>query len=324
MKIQFALTLATLAASATSIADVDIPEPGINAEQVTVSGISSGGAMAQQLHMAYPDLFSGAGIIAGVPRGCAGGDLKTALAGCMAQPGETLDAETLAKALKADAKAGRVGDPALLADDRAWTFHGRLDTAVAEPVAEATAKLYRQFMAPEQVTWIADVEAAHTFPTVDQGSACDEMAAPFVAACDYDAAGEMLGFLYPGLAEPAETGATTLLETTLPGATGAGLAETGWLYIPETCPAGGCRLHLVLHGCGQSATQVGQAFAEKAGYLRWASANGIVLAFPQVVPAATNPLACWDWWGYTGANYMTRDGAQMEVLSSWLQGMVTP
>ena len=40
------------------------PAPALNIDQqgITVSGISAGGQMAHQLHIAYPELFSGAGI----------------------------------------------------------------------------------------------------------------------------------------------------------------------------------------------------------------------------------------------------------------------
>jgi poly(3-hydroxybutyrate) depolymerase len=64
--------------------------------------------------------------------------------------------------------------------------------------------------------------------------------------------------------------------------------------------------------------QLGTDFIVQSGYLTWAEANNIVLAFPQVVPGPQNPYACWDWWGYTGANYASRDGAQMTVLAAWI------
>lgn len=245
----------------------------VNPEAITVSGISAGAAMAQQLHLAYPELFSGAGLIAGVPRGCAQGSLQTAMASCMAQAGASLDVDHLADQLRQAASAGQAGDPALLADDRAWVFHGSGDVAIAEAVTRAAADLYRPFMAQDRIRWVADVQTAHTFPTLDQGTPCDEMTSPFIGACDYDAAGELLGHLYPDLAPPATNHAAELTETPLPGAGAAGLAETALVYRPESCPAEGCRLHLVLHGCGQSTEQIGPVFAETAGYLRWAAAT---------------------------------------------------
>ncbi|MBT8064841.1 MAG: PHB depolymerase family esterase, partial [Gammaproteobacteria bacterium] len=55
--------------------------PGLNIDQsrVTVSGISAGAHMAHQLHIAYSDRFSGAGIISGGPYSCADNSLLTAM-----------------------------------------------------------------------------------------------------------------------------------------------------------------------------------------------------------------------------------------------------
>ena len=82
-----------------------------------------------------------------------------------------------------------------------------------------------------------------------------------------------------------------------------------------------CALHLVLHGCAMSAEVVGTDFIEQSGYLPWADANDIVLAFPQVKSSMSEPLnphGCWDWWGYTGDEYRLRTGKQMLVLTEWI------
>jgi len=31
-----------------------------------------------------------------------------------------------------------------------------------------------------------------------------------------------------------------------------------------------------------------------------------------------NPRACWDWWGYTGAQYHTKSGAQVRAVKAML------
>ncbi len=147
------------------------------------------------------------------------------------------------------------------------------------------------------------------------------MQAPFVGDCDYDAAGEILKHLYSGLETPASEAETALQEVTLLGATEAGLSETAYLFVPPACNGGekACALHLVMHGCAQSAVQLGTDFIKQSGYLPWAEANDIVMAFPQVVPGAMNPYACWDWWGYTGAEYRWRNGKQMLVVTDWIR-----
>jgi hypothetical protein len=297
--------------------------PLVNGKAVTVSGISSGGAMAQQLQFAYADRFSGAGIVAGVPFGCAEGDVSLALGRCMGKAEGELPLERFQVALAALASEGKVADAAHLAGHRAWLFHGTLDAAVGEKATAAAAALYEGVLPPGQRRYVNDVPAAHLFPTESAGVACEQAAAPWIGACGYDAAGEMLSFLYPGLEAPAEAdhgpvGDDEILELAMPEGEGSGLAKTALAWFPESCPPEGCRLHLALHGCAMSTAQNGRAFVEDAGYLPWARANSIVLLFPQVEAQTLNPLGCWDWWGYTGENYLTREAPQMKALVNWI------
>jgi poly(3-hydroxybutyrate) depolymerase len=127
--------------------------------------------------------------------------------------------------------------------------------------------------------------------------------------------------MYSDLEKPAPGPETALQTVNLPGAAEAGLSDTAYLFVPPDCAGGAqsCALHLVLHGCAQSAVTVGTDFIQQSGYLPWAETNDIVLAFPQVVPGALNPYACWDWWGYTGADYRWRNGKQMVVVVDWVR-----
>jgi len=312
------LTLAVLAAS-PAIAGQP-PELDIDPARITISGVSAGGQVAHQMHIAYSDLINGAAIIAGGPFGCADGSLATAMTRCMGTASEAFPVAEQAAAIRAAAEDGRLGATGALADDPVWIFHGALDTAMAASLSDALTKLYAQFVPAGQIRYVKDIESGHAFPAQGRGSACNTLQPPFVADCGYDAAGELLQHLYPGLDTPAAGIAADLAETKLPGATAAGLSETAYLFVPPACGGGAksCALHLVLHGCAMSAVQVGTGFIEQSGYLPWAAANNIVLAFPQVVPGPANPLACWDWWGYTGAEYLFRDGAQMTVLANWI------
>jgi hypothetical protein len=268
-------------------------------------------------------MFSGAGIIAGGPFGCAEGSLATAMTRCMGSVNGELPLTQFAEEIKSAARDGRVGDITALADDPVWVFHGLLDKIVAVELSAATVALYTEFMPEENIQYINDVEAAHNFPTRGQGNTCTATESPFIGDCDFDAAGELLQHLYGNLEKPLKELRTELIETTLPGAVAAGLSETAFLYIPTACGNSdqACKAHLVLHGCAQSSVQIGTEFIKKSGYIPWAEANNIVLAFPQVAPAAANPFACWDWWGYTGAAYRWRDGAQMKVLANWIKAM---
>ena len=97
------------------------------------------------------------------------------------------------------------------------------------------------------------------------------------------------------------------------------MGATGYLYVPKVCEKGRCRVHVAFHGCRQSA----ERFARDAGYNRWADTNRLIVLYPQVEPSwnpfAFNPRGCWDWWGYSGALYHTREGAQIREVMAMLK-----
>lgn len=312
------LILWLLVATPALLAD-ETPRLDIDPNRVTVSGMSAGAQMAHQLHLAYSDVFSGAALLAGGPFGCAEGSVLNALQRCLAKPGTEIPMAQLQANIQLAAADGRLADLQNLEDDPVWIFHGSLDQAVPEAVNDALVQVYQELVPSTHLQVITDIPAAHTFPATDNGGPCDKVESPFVGNCDYDAAGKLLQHLYPGLDVPAAGAEAELVEVELGGASEALLDKTAWLYIPTACTkeGAGCALHMVLHGCGQSASQVQTAFIEQSGYLRWAGTNNIVLAFPQVVAGVTNPLACWDWWGYSDPNYLWREGKQQKLLANW-------
>jgi len=149
------LTFATL--MATSVVASPTLNLNIDPDRVTVSGISAGGQMAHQLHIAYPDVFSGAGIIAGGPFGCAEGSLATAMTRCMGSVKEELPVTQFADEIKSAAQDGKLGGIIALADDPVWVFHGALDTTVSAKLSDAIVTLYGEFMPSvniHMVRWI--------------------------------------------------------------------------------------------------------------------------------------------------------------------------
>jgi len=319
------LFLSTLLAAGPLCAS-EAPPLDIDESRITVSGISSGAQMAHQLHIAYSDLFSGAAILSGGPYNCAENSLVKAMQRCTKNTDEPLPVAALAEGIRAQVRAGKLADTANLADDRVWMFHGSKDETVSTLVHGSAAALYAEFVPAEQIRRVDDVPAGHVFPADGRGNSCTELVPPFVGDCGYDAAGALLSYLYPGLGAPEANAPDGLIEVPLPGADEAELMASAYLFVPPACAGGEkpCALHLVLHGCAQSTEEVGTDFIEQSGYLPWAAANDIVLAFPQVeksLVAPLNPHGCWDWWGYTGADYASRSGAQMKTLTDWIKGL---
>jgi hypothetical protein len=56
---------------------------------------------------------------------------------------------------------------------------------------------------------------------------------------------------------------------------------------------------------------------KESGLNERADTNDTIVLYPQATapPASlTNPEGCWDWWGYTGADYALQSGPQMQAL----------
>lgn len=312
---------------AAPVADVDAALKS----RITVSGVSAGGYMAVQTHIAFADRVGGAGIIAAGPYHCAQGDVQVALARCMT--GEGLAVEPLIEFAKSAAAAGTVAPLAELEPARVWIFHSPADSVVAPVAGAALADYYRAFVPEEQVVVIDGVETAHGWPTLDAGVPCSELGGDYINDCDFDAAGELLRHLYGDLDPRApEARAENLIEADFAKYFGSGsdVAATGYLYVPGACRADAqaCGLHIAFHGCVQGAEFIEDRFVRNAGFNEWAESNGLIVAYPQIEKSLFNPKGCWDWWGYTDENYDQRSGRQVAgaaaLIDAYVSGTLLP
>ena len=314
-----------LLAGLCSAASAAEPLPGFGAESstFTVSGVSAGGYMAVQMHVALSSRVSGVGALAAGPYWCAQGSISTAMNNCMT-PG-TWSPLPSTGVLKANVERlaidKRIDPPGYLAKSRVWLFSGTQDQTVKPEVVAALGRFYAAFNARYVV--VNDRPAGHAMVTHDAGNACAATEPPFINDCDYDAAGEMLRFLLGSLSPPgAKPGGRLLRFDQKPFADGnayaISLADEGYAYVPAACDNERCRVHVALHGCRQGAETIGERFVREAGYNRWADGNRLIVVYPQVVARyfwIYNPRGCWDWWGYTGTNYATKEGAQIRAVA---------
>lgn len=310
-----------------------LPPVPVAADSVTVSGISAGGYMAVQFHVAYSGLVHGASAIAAGPYYCAGNSLIDALGRCMKGDSEIPTDELVSRTSQL-ALAGEIDPIAGLADDRVWIFHGGADPVVAKSVVDALQAYYSTLVAPAGIQRVDLPAAGHTFPANDPALAdCGATKSPFIGMCGLDGARVMLEHLYGAF--PKSTAAKrpgelrVVNQAPYARSTGAaGLAEQGWLYVPAACTgngaAGRCRLHVAFHGCKQGASYVQDTFVKRAGYLAAADAGDIVVLFPQAEPSfqPLNPNGCWDWWGYGGEAYATRRGPQLMAIRAMVDDLL--
>ena len=61
-----------------------------------------------------------------------------------------------------------------------------------------------------------------------------------------------------------------------------------------------------------------------SGFARWADTNNIIVLFPQTAATPLNPQGCWDWWGYTGREYLTRKAPQIVAVRRMIERLASP
>ncbi len=308
------------ALAAATCAAEPLPNLRVDASMTTVSGLSSGGYMAVQLHVAHSATFKrGVGVVAAGPYYCAEGSALHAVGRCLSR-GTAIPVESLQSLARRWAALGWIDDLANLQASRVYLFSGTLDSAVKQAVSDDLARWYAPFVPAAQLRYRKDVAAEHGMVTDDFGNACATRGLPYIQDCDIDLAGEILTQLY-GPLNPRGTPAGRMRRVDQFEfiARGRGMGAEARLYVPAACEGsggGGCRLHVVLHGCGQNVDDIGETYVERTGYNRWAETNRLVILYPQTSPEATN--SCWDWWGYTGADYARQSGDQIAAI----KGMV--
>ena len=308
-----------------------LPQLAIDAAQTTVSGLSSGGFMANQLGIAYSSTFKGVGVFAGGPYMCAGHSSYTA---CMYNA--TISAGMLST-MQADINnwsGTAIDSKANIAGQKIFMFVGNSDYTVGpNPMNALQTQYLNNGVAAGNLEYVKRAGTAHVFPTDFDGTgnnACSSSASPYISNCGYDGAKAALtrfyGVLNPRNNAPAASNYIEFDQTAF--TSNPGMAATGWVYVPASCAGGAsCRLHVALHGCQQNFAKIGDKFIKNTGYTRWADTNQIVVLFPQTRVDNTsrstaasgslaNPNACWDWIGWYGGNFAQKAGTQQAAIKA--------
>ncbi|MGM0785384.1 MAG: poly(3-hydroxybutyrate) depolymerase [Pseudomonadota bacterium] len=318
----------------------DLPRLALNDAAVSVIGISSGGYMATQLAVAWPSRFAGLGVLAAGPWSCAEGSLGQALGQCMDTRDGPPDLDALARRRRDYQARDLVGSDAAFADLRAFVWHGNDDDVVDPTLGEALATQLSDWLADpgEQLLHQQASATGHGWPIrtqdrdipPEQLGDCQRGGGTHLLACDTDLAGTALSWLHGDLAAPTEKTANAgeLLAFDQAEFEARGLADTGYLYVPDSCQNGGCDLTLALHGCAMGAEQIGEAFVRHTGLNAWAAANDRVMLYPQAETSLANPQGCWDWWGFAESTWQlhplhdTRQGTQVSALMAMLERLM--
>jgi hypothetical protein len=342
-------TLSLVAAIAGSTALVacsseptaELPTVGAKTDETSVSGISSGAYMAGQFQMAHGSLVNGAAIIAGGPYGCAESvfadammgpgmallNLTKAINGCMQNALMVFGVPSislLASKAEERARAELIDPLESVRGDKVYLFAGKEDRTVVPAIVRTAKEFYERLGVPAaNIRLVEDMDAGHAFVTEDKGLACEETGKPYIVDCDYDQAGELLGHIYgkltPRAAMPSGSWMIFDQRAFTRDLQDHGMADQGAVYLPKECvETEGCRVHIAFHGCAQNRASIDDAYVKGTGLERWADTNRLVVLFPQTSSGAMNPQGCWDWWGYTGRDYLTKKAPQIIAVRRML------
>jgi hypothetical protein len=239
-----------------------------------------------------------------------------------------------------------------LKGDRVYMFTGRSDKVVNPETVRRAAELYRSLGIASDDLKLVDTDAlpgkgaGHSWVTVAYGVPCDANESPYITACGYDQAHDMLQHIYGDL-NPASTnlGGRFVEFSQAEFASGNklpenGLFDVGYLYVPKSCEPGSnakCALHVSLHGCAQSAELIGDKFYKNIGLNEWADSNNIIVLYPQARSVSVedfsvkrgtdlleiNPAGCWNWFGYGyDDHYPLKGGVQVTALYNMIERVI--
>lgn len=322
-----------------SSAAAPLPQLNIDKTKISVSGLSSGGFMANQMGIAHSSTFMGVGVFAGGPYMCAGHSNYTA---CMYNA--SISASML-NTMQADINnwsGTAIDGKANIASQKVYLFVGTADYTVGPNPMNGLQTQYTNNGVPAaNLQYVTQSGTAHVFPTDFDSSgnnACGSSLSPYIGNCGYDGAKAVLSKIYGTLnARNNAPAASNYIEfDQTPFSSGnPGMSDTGWLYVPASCASGTqCRLHVALHGCKQNYATIGDKFVRNTGYTRWADTNGIVVLFPQArvdntsrsttaSGSVANPNGCWDWIGWYGSNFAQKAGTQVAALKAMVDQLAS-
>jgi poly(3-hydroxybutyrate) depolymerase len=318
--------------------------PQLNIGKTYVAGISSGGYMATQLQVAHSSRIAGAAIFSAGPYWCAMDSVVVALQSCTAYNAPT-PMPVIYDTTERYAGEGKIDPLSNLAQIPTYFFHGTLDPTVVRPVADNLATYYRHYGVP--LTYRNQLAAGHGWLSPLGPVPCRDTAPPYINNCaPYDAQADSLRTMFGSVKAPntaTPRGALTAFsqdryavppvagngDVTRTGAAAIGMGGTGYVYTPDTCANGArCAVVLALHGCQQTAEQIGDTFARLSGLNAYADTNNFVVLYPQARPdggpVIYNPKGCWDWWGYLGPNdvdYANKLGPQMRTVMNMVRAL---
>jgi len=175
---------------------------------VTVSGLSSGGSMATQMHIAFSKDISGCGILAGPPYYCAGNYMAATM--CMSGSVTSISVPGILNKIKSYESWGNIDNTTNLKNDPVYIFSGKYDTVSSPGIVKLNGQIYTSLNAKVKTNY--DMGSAHGFPTENYGLSCMVLNMySYINNCGFNMAYDVLNYLYGGtLIRPSSDDQTPL------------------------------------------------------------------------------------------------------------------
>ena len=277
----------------------------------TVSGFSSGGFMAMQLHISHSSSISGAAIISGGPYACMRHFTgKT----CTSSP-HSLNTSKLITFSQSQESQNTIDPLSNILDSKVWIFGGTKDKMIVQETVKKVEEFYKHFNA--DIKAVYHIASPHGFVTDSYGVICQLYHWPYINNCDFDSAGDLLTHLYGKLEDKKQINENQVHKFSQIefGSDSVGMADYGYIFIPHSCWSQTCRVHVALHGCGMNVEYIGKSFILFTGMNEWAQSNSIVVVYPQAARHhKLNHGACWDAKGEWDDYYCVKAGKQISVI----------
>ena len=316
--------------SNSKLFDIDI-----NPSTITISGLSSGGYMAGQFHIAHSKHIKAVGIFSAGPYYCSRGEVKRALEDCTVKP-ENLDNRYLLEKSVEFQQLDLIDNLSNIRNQNVFIFSGLLDTRVFPEVSRKLNDYYLSLDA--NVNYLSIEDSEHAFPTdIKSNNQCSYRGSPFINYCKHNGALSCLSHLLPHKSLEANTDKVfkednlIKIDQSKYFKEEISMNDIAYVYIPDSCKAKKCDLHVVFHGCRQTLEDIGKDYMLKTGYLDLAERLDLVMLFPQAKISQTspsNPLGCWDYWGYNEEDkvveklFATKKGKQISAVWNMINDLV--
>jgi len=292
----------------------------VNPSKVFVAGISSGGFMDVQLHVAYSGTYKGSATYAGGVEYCADDSESSALLDCGGIDNGDYASELSVSEnyISANQNTSKMDPISNITNQPVYLWHGTADDMVPAGTMNDLKTEYSHYGA-SPITYDSTYTADHGWESPYGEVACGTQASPYMINCGgYDSEKTWMTMFF-GTLNAKNTGTLngTLInfDQTPYGGGSNSLDTNGYLFVPSNCASGTtCNLVVAIHGCAQYQSSIGTKFISESGIDQWADTNNVLVLYPYATTSSSNPNGCWDWWGYVNSDYADKNGPQMSFI----------